>query len=1468
MKILRILILVTVLLIVVFCLSRMSRQSSNPSQASATVAAKTESKPNSLHKEKKPSTTNKQQPQILQAASAPLKVADGTPSREIIGSAWKEEQQLELKAFAEWTDRFLEANDSQRAGLISEGLKFAEQRRLVLAQFIRSDPERALAAAVPLAVRAQLPTEITNLLEERVSGRGDLPLLGVTPAPGQSVTEPIFRSALVNRHEYRAFAYGRRAKLATLSDASVIGIAVDGALAVSDSPLRVLEAGEQSAGRVVENVCVISGKVTPVAINSPLNVIEPTAVEVNGHVQILCEAAHIILYEKRIMAAEGTNIETQADGQPGSSGVSGRPAQAWTHGTKKVLIIRVDFSDLPGIPNYAGQPITEDYAVNLFSDANGVRDYYQQGSFGKTSLQITPTVSGNSPDVTEVLRMPHPTASYTTNGFFPSGDSGILHADARAAAQASGIAVDTYDRVGVVFNGINGSQLGYAGLGELSGKNFWINGAYDFRVVTHEIGHNYGIWHANLWQVTDGNPVSDTGTHVEYGDSFDIMGGSGVFEGHFSHWNKSILQWIPDTAVPVVTNSGTYRVYRFDHQNANLSNTLALKIVRDSTRDYWIGYRRATTNPNLNNGAYILWGYNVNQGGHLLDMTTPGNDPQDAALAIGAGFSDTVANVSIRPLAQGGTTPNEYLDVQITFGSIAPIITTQPLNSMVTPGQSPVLLVRASAIPAPSYQWQRQASGTTIWVNLTNGSSYSGAIGTTLIVNSATISMDGDQFRCVVSNASGSVTSSPAAHLTVLQFGVTTLAGQAGISGYADGTGSIAQFSGPFGVAVDRASTIYVADSGNSTIRKIIPTGAVSTLAGSAGAGGSADGIGGNARFNYPYGITVDSATNVYVADLGNQTIRKVTPDGNVTTLAGLAQASGSANGLGSNARFSEPHGIAVDGAGNLYVADSGNKIIRKITPAGMVSTLAGLVGSAGSEDGTTNQARFWEPTGVASDSAGNVFVSDYHTIRKITPDGFVTTLAGQAGNQGNADGIGFNARFSYPEGLTVDTVGNVYVADRANCTIRKVTPSGEVSTLFGEAGSVGATDGMFSIARFNNPFDVEVDTAGNLYVADTFNNTIRKIVIAPTPQLTGMNLINGVFRFVLHGSVGSNYVVQVSSNLVNWVAFSTNIIPANGWVLITDTNVNQSRRFYRAVLLTAVTPTISLVSHIDNGGLARSVVVAGNYAYLANEDDGLRVYGIANPLLPVNIGQTNNGSSAWSVAVAGNFAYLANFDDGLRIYNISNPTNPANVSHIDNGNQARGIAVAGSYAYLANYDGGLRIYNVANPANPVSVGVTNNGSLALGVAVAGNYAYLANDAGGLRIYNISNPTNLANVGHINSGGAAKGVTVSGNYVYLANGNDGLRIYNVSNPANPIAVGHIYDGGQARSVAVQGNYAFLANLDDGLRIYDISNPASPVSVGHIDDGGTANGVAVSGNYVYLANSGDGLRIYFFSNGSP
>jgi sugar lactone lactonase YvrE len=387
---------------------------------------------------------------------------------------------------------------------------------------------------------------------------------------------------------------------------------------------------------------------------------------------------------------------------------------------------------------------------------------------------------------------------------------------------------------------------------------------------------------------------------------------------------------------------------------------------------------------------------------------------------------------------------------------------------------------------------------------------------------------------------------------------VTTLAGSVGSYGSADGSGPSAQFRNPQALAFAGAN-LFVADTGNGTIRQMTLSGAVTTLAGSPSVGAT-DGAGSNGRFSAAGAATVDSSGNIYVADTENSTIRKITPAGAVITLAGLAGRNGSADGTGSTARFSSPQGVAVDAAGNIYVADTANHTIRKVTAAGVVTTLAGLPGTSGVLDGGGSTARFYEPEGLACDSSGNLYVADTwnHTIRQVTSAGVVSTLAGLAGNFGTNDGTGSGARFYEPQGVTVDSQGNVYVADTANHTLRKITSAGVVTTLAGSSGVYASADGTGANARFYAPAQLGCDGAGNVYVADYFNQTLRKVtpggVVTTVAGLAGTggsaDGTGAAARFSLPacvaiGTNGAFYAVDSANNTLRLGALITNGAPA-----------------------------------------------------------------------------------------------------------------------------------------------------------------------------------------------------------------------------------------------------------------------------------------------------------------------------------
>lgn len=393
---------------------------------------------------------------------------------------------------------------------------------------------------------------------------------------------------------------------------------------------------------------------------------------------------------------------------------------------------------------------------------------------------------------------------------------------------------------------------------------------------------------------------------------------------------------------------------------------------------------------------------------------------------------------------------------------------------------------------------------------------------------------------------------------------VSTLAGNvANTIGSVDGIGAAAGFSRISALAVDSQGNVYSTEGSSHGLRKITPAGAVTTFAGSVSGFGSKDGNGQEAQFMYPAGLAIDSSGNIYMADTGTTSIRKITPAGVVTTLAGVARNIDLADGSGSAAGLADPGKIAVDGRGNIYFADS--YTIRKATPAGVVTTLAGNPLGGGSADGTGTSASFSYISGIAADAAGNVYVSEVMTIRKISPEGVVTTLAGSDHPDYTLpfDGTGSAARFSYLSGLAIDGAGNLYAAD--NVTVRKITPSGVVTTLAGQPSVYGASDGPGAKASFANLGGIAVDRAGNVYVSDAVtwfacagfcnaqpivNNTVRKITadgvvstLAGAPGTSGSSDGKGsAASFNLPAGIavdgqGNVFVSDMANNLLRKIA-------------------------------------------------------------------------------------------------------------------------------------------------------------------------------------------------------------------------------------------------------------------------------------------------------------------------------------------
>lgn len=328
----------------------------------------------------------------------------------------------------------------------------------------------------------------------------------------------------------------------------------------------------------------------------------------------------------------------------------------------------------------------------------------------------------------------------------------------------------------------------------------------------------------------------------------------------------------------------------------------------------------------------------------------------------------------------------------------------------------------------------------------------------------------------------------------------STLAGAE--KGWQDGTLKEARFRTPEGIAIDTSGNLYITEYWNNTVRIIGVDGRVTTLAGHPDEIGSTDGHGQDARFNRPHGLAVVADGTIFVCDMKNHTIRKIDIDGKVSTIAGKAGVTGTRDGKALESSFNQPEDVVVNSKGVLYVADSYNFTIREISLNGIVSTFAGMPGQPGATDGIGPKARFNMPIGIAVDGNDNLYVADSTydgkengncTIRKITPDGQVSTIAGKPNIAGKVDGPGMEARFNRPVGIAVSKNGTIYIADTEADLIRKIDVHGNVTTLGGTYLMESFQDGKGGEAYFADPQAIAIDSEGTLYIADTFNHRIRE---------------------------------------------------------------------------------------------------------------------------------------------------------------------------------------------------------------------------------------------------------------------------------------------------------------------------------------------------------------------------------------
>ncbi|HWT00683.1 MAG TPA: hypothetical protein VN256_10590 [Pyrinomonadaceae bacterium] len=545
-----------------------------------------------------------------------------------------------LEEFKRWAEQFKLGGTT--AASEQEGRELARQRREVMARLVEEDPRSAVEQAVPARVRERLPEEIRREVEQEVSGYGDYLVLiydEADPQTGEFVRSRTERKVVLDGKTYRASVYGRKLGMTTKLNVPLRGVVMGDVIALAESPVRILsdeERGAASTGRGID--AEVGGRVLHFETREELDRFEE---ELKKHEMTINPGRSGKSKEAEGAAAADSEAQAPVSGATSTS--------AWTQGAKTVLMIRVDFSDMPGEPVDAnGKTLTVASAQALLnSEAN---DFYKANSYNKTSIAGT---------VTKVLRMP-----LTAKTYGDRDDPFQLMEDARAAARAAGYDTNNFNLDIVVFKRI--TAFAWAGLGYIGAKGSWLNGFFTIRETSHELGHNFGLNHANLWKTTDGT-VTGRGASQEYANPFDAMGGGRTtVTHHFSTWYKTLMGWLPNTGVQTVTAAGTYRLQ--PHDFINSAGRRALKIPRDWNSFYWVEFRQAITEyPAVAGGAVVFWGYTENTKSNLLDMTpksTAGAD--DSPLAVGQSFTDSTNGIKITVVGKTSTTPAQ-LDVKVTY---------------------------------------------------------------------------------------------------------------------------------------------------------------------------------------------------------------------------------------------------------------------------------------------------------------------------------------------------------------------------------------------------------------------------------------------------------------------------------------------------------------------------------------------------------------------------------------------------------------------------------------------------------------------------------------------------------------------------------------------------------------------------------------------------------------------------------
>ena len=590
-------------------------------------------------------------------------------SRDPVSAPGPEKESV-FHEFDEWLRSYMsrpKVPDRQEDPSLDAGVVLANRRRVAMEQLIRHDPRRALELSVAPWVGRRLPARVASELERSLDGRGDLEVVAALPEPGKEEETPrVTRFVHVGEETFQAWVFGRRSEQSTQRQIPIHGIVVGNSLALDEAAVRVLTAGEleERGGIVADAVCSLSSASAASDLGAVL-------VSDGEHEVVLCGVEHARVLNDTLVEQE---IETDSNG----IGKASLASSSWTLGEKKLLLIRVDFSD------FTGASFSDSAGTNLVV---GLRDFFAESSYNKTSFALI----GAGSAMTPTLRMPLAGSFYGTNN-----NATKLRADARAAARTAGYDLSRYELDLVCLGNVSG--FGWAGLGIVGSAGAWMRGPASLGVAAHELGHNFGLNHANFWD-TGGLSVIGSGSEVEYGDKFDTMGSASAGMKHFNARSKNYLNWMGNADLTTVTFNGQYRIFPQDLSESR--GVRALKIARGSSTNYWVEFRqRYTSNRWLMDGVGLRWGRTGNQSTQLLD-TTPGSvdGKDDSPLMIGRTFSDREAGVHITVLGKGGTSP-ESMDVAVYrgffVGNRSPVVSVASGTIQTAAGAATRLSVSAS----------------------------------------------------------------------------------------------------------------------------------------------------------------------------------------------------------------------------------------------------------------------------------------------------------------------------------------------------------------------------------------------------------------------------------------------------------------------------------------------------------------------------------------------------------------------------------------------------------------------------------------------------------------------------------------------------------------------------------------------------------------------------------------------------